>query len=284
MSLSDFFIDVKSLPDNMYGFVQLIFLLCAYGSILMHGSTLISDGSELLLLVPSLAGLVGSVVLPVLGAVPDGCIVLFSGMGPDAQNQLNVGVGTLAGSTVMLLTIPWFLSILGGRVSIVRGKPNYKSHPKLFSTNWIEALYATGVSTGSFVHTGSYIMIGTATTYLFLQVPGLIKYNSSVESVAHFEKNFAFVGFVVCMVFFVSYLVYQLHVSKQSNSAQADRRDQVVERSIGNGSITLMGALGKEFCESQLNNIVGGGASLNEYSHLVPDETKLKKLSVRYAL
>ena len=29
-------------------------------------------GSELLLLVPSLAGIVGSVVLPILGAVPDG--------------------------------------------------------------------------------------------------------------------------------------------------------------------------------------------------------------------
>lgn len=33
---------------------------------------MIGDGAELLLLVPSLAGLVGSCVLPVLGAVPDG--------------------------------------------------------------------------------------------------------------------------------------------------------------------------------------------------------------------
>lgn len=70
-------------------------------------SNMISDGSELLLLVPSLAGIVGSVVLPVLGAVPDGAIVLFSGMGDDAQEQLSVGVGALAGSTIMLLTIPW---------------------------------------------------------------------------------------------------------------------------------------------------------------------------------
>lgn len=68
---------------------------------------MISDGSELLLLVPSLAGVVGSVVLPVLGAVPDGAIVLFSGMGDDAQSELSVGVGALAGSTIMLLTIPW---------------------------------------------------------------------------------------------------------------------------------------------------------------------------------
>lgn len=29
------------------------------------------------------------------------------GLGPDAQQQLDVGIGALAGSTVMLLTVPW---------------------------------------------------------------------------------------------------------------------------------------------------------------------------------
>jgi hypothetical protein len=49
--------------------------------------------------------------------VPDGAIVLFAGMAPAnvVQKQLAVGVGTLAGSTIMLLTLPWFLSILAGR-------------------------------------------------------------------------------------------------------------------------------------------------------------------------
>ena len=58
-------------------------------------------GSELLLLVPSLAGIVGSVVLPILGAVPDGAIMLFSGLGPGAQEQMQVGVGALAGTRSM---------------------------------------------------------------------------------------------------------------------------------------------------------------------------------------
>tara|TARA_B110000091_G_C13514003_1_gene349620 strand:+ start:259 stop:459 length:201 start_codon:yes stop_codon:yes gene_type:complete len=53
----------------------------------------------------------GSVVLPVLGAIPDGMIVLFSGLGPDAAEQLSVGVGALAGSTIMLLTIPWYVIV-----------------------------------------------------------------------------------------------------------------------------------------------------------------------------
>jgi hypothetical protein len=40
-------------------------------------------------------------------------------------------VGALAGSTIMLLTIPWFLSIVGGRVHIdpTNGEPVYKCVP-----------------------------------------------------------------------------------------------------------------------------------------------------------
>ena len=70
-------------------------------------------------LVPAVMKLMtGSVVLPILGAVPDGCIVLFSGLGPNAEEELAVGIGALAGSTIMLLTLPWCLSIIGGRVDI----------------------------------------------------------------------------------------------------------------------------------------------------------------------
>lgn len=85
---------------------------------------MISNGSELLLLTPH-SGIIGSVILPVLGAIPDGMIILFSGIGKDAKSQVNVGVGALAGSTIMLLTIPWSLTILSGRVDVEKGKFNY---------------------------------------------------------------------------------------------------------------------------------------------------------------
>lgn len=87
MDIGSFFVDVKSLPETPAGFVQLLFLGGTYGYILCVASNMISDGSELLLLVPSMAGVIGSVVLPVLGAVPDGCMVLFSGLGPGAQGK-----------------------------------------------------------------------------------------------------------------------------------------------------------------------------------------------------
>ena len=145
--------------DWAWGLVQVLSLTFCYAYILFTATNMLSDGSELLLLVPSMAGIVGSVVLPLLAAVPDGAIlggksglsphvmavtlgglqagpaggstadgrartggayaqagscspspqagaiILFSGLGPDAQTRLPVGVGALAGSTVMLLTV-----------------------------------------------------------------------------------------------------------------------------------------------------------------------------------
>ncbi len=77
-------------------------------------------------------------------------------MGPDAQNQLAVGVGALAGSTIMLLTIPWFLSILGGRVDMdSTGRANYKKTPKLSQEN-IWSLQSSGISIAGSVQSGAW--------------------------------------------------------------------------------------------------------------------------------
>ena len=76
------------------GATGLAWLLISYGYVLYFASNLISEGSDLLLLIPSLAGLVGGVVLPFLGAVPDGAIMLFSGLGDveKAQETLSIGM------------------------------------------------------------------------------------------------------------------------------------------------------------------------------------------------
>ena len=37
--------------------------------------------------------------------------------------EVSVGVGALAGSTIMLLTATWFMGMLGGRVDMVNGVP-----------------------------------------------------------------------------------------------------------------------------------------------------------------
>ena len=162
MALKDLFIDVTTLPAGPYGAFQLLTLGCLYAYLLCYASNLISDGSELLLLVPAYASLVGSVVIPVLGAVPDGCIVLFSGLGDNAEEELSVGVGVLAGSTIMLLTMPWFLCILGGRVDINTGtgRPNYASkliQPDTDSCTSMTSLVETGISVNNIVRSSAKV-------------------------------------------------------------------------------------------------------------------------------
>lgn len=157
---------------SLAGFVQLCFLGLAYGMIITRASNLIADGTELLLLIPSIAPVIGSLVLPVLGAVPDGTIVLFSGMGPTDQvkKSLAVGVGALAGSTIMLLTVPWFLSILAGRVDLdLEGDAQYKKKKKL-SDETASFWTKTGVEPNQkSVRLAAQNMLITLLPYLFIQ-------------------------------------------------------------------------------------------------------------------
>ena len=48
-------------------------------------------------------------------------MILVSGLGDKAtaQKQISVGMGTLAGSTVLLLTVVWGVSLVVGRVDLV---------------------------------------------------------------------------------------------------------------------------------------------------------------------
>lgn len=101
--LTGLFADPTALQGGE-GLSQIIVLLLMYSYVLGKAAKMVADGSELLLLVPSFSGIVGSIILPILGQIPDAVMILFSGLGGDAQARLSVGAGTLAGSTVMLLT------------------------------------------------------------------------------------------------------------------------------------------------------------------------------------
>lgn len=64
--------------------------MLVYGYLLLQGANLLSDGSELLLEVLS-PGLIGGLLLPVLGALPDASVIAVSGLGAsagEAQEQV----------------------------------------------------------------------------------------------------------------------------------------------------------------------------------------------------
>ena len=258
--------------DWIFGFIQVLFLGACYGYVLYFSSNMLSEGSELLLLVPSLAGLVGSIVLPILGAVPDGAIMLFSGLGPDAQEQLSVGVGALAGSTIMLLTIPWGLAIFAGSVpigrtgqalygkkaiaaekarhairrgSVTAGRPPRTPPPK--------GLWGFGVSPGGTIKTNAALMVGTSLLYLIIQGPAFqfAKEGSEVnEEVANDEHWPSLVGLLATTAGFFFYLWAML---KQSgNEVQQKLVDEAMIKQLeSHASITLTGIIGPILAQSR---------------------------------
>jgi len=238
---------LPSIEPSDVGHTGLIWLFVSYGYVLFRASNLISEGSELLLLVPSLAGLVGGVVLPLLGAVPDGAIMLFSGMGDieKAQESLSVGIGALAGSTIMLLTIPWGLSVLAGRVNIVdsddgKKTANYsKAQRKLEAKPLVDQVSETGVSITQMIQNGANIMIFTTIPYFLIQGPAFFLHGGS-EQIASGEKNWALLGFLVCVFGFVYYLLIQLKASKADE--EKFHRMQVIADLLKKGKVSLSGA------------------------------------------
>lgn len=219
------FINAASLPNTAYGDMQLAELFVAYAYLLYIGCTFISNGAELLMLTPY-SKLVGSCILPVLGAVPDGAIVLFSGLGPNAQSSLDVGVGALAGSTVMLITIPWAVSIYGGLVNLdENGLPRYavaRGQPRLSPEN---NYWNSGVSVGAgyqIVLIMALWMLLTSLPYFVIEIGALVAESrhggitnqqdvddDEAKTLALQESATALLALILGIFFFVSYLFYQ---------------------------------------------------------------------------
>jgi len=245
---------IPAIDPSEVGTSGLAWLLISYGYMLYYASNLISEGSDLLLLVPSLAGLVGSVVLPLLGAIPDGAIMLFSGLGEveEAQEKLAVGVGALAGSTIMLLTVPWALSVYYGRVDFSGPdlEPNYKGNPKV--TEGISGK-ATGVDLSPEINHGARMMMLTTLPYFIIQGPAFFMTGDRAQ-MSEKEHWWSLAGFVFCFAFFVYYLFSQVKMS--NDSAHKLKRMAIIKESLKKGKMSLSGALGDQITYVEKKNEV----------------------------
>ncbi|CAB9500255.1 Sodium/calcium exchanger [Seminavis robusta] len=243
-----------SIEPSDVGVTGLLWLFGSYGYALYSASSLISEGSELLLMIPSMAGLVGGVVLPVLGAVPDGAIILFSGLGSieEAQESLAVGVGALAGSTIMLLTVTFALAIFGGRVDVdAGGTPNYTSKPKLTpKSSIIDEFMATGVATSKAVKQGGLIMAFTTIPFFLIQLPASFIHTPS-EDVSQAEHWWALTGLIICIVGLVAYMKKQLEFSNEGQDQE--KRVAAVKKLLLQGKVSLSGALGAAILEPDMH-------------------------------
>ena len=249
MALADLFPDTTTFPPTGYGIVQLIVMMVFYAIVLVRGARMVADGAELLQLVLNPA-LVGALVLPTLGALPDAAIVLFSGLGPDAQNQLDVGVGTLAGSSIMLLTLAWSAAAAAARVDIVRGEAVGYDATKRASRR-TRRCCDTGVALPvSLAWTGAG-MLATATPLVIVQV--------GVWSGAA-TAPCALAALICALVCLVAYCGMQLWLASAAD-AKAAAATTALHRQLAAGAISLATALHME------RGVTGGGDVTSHMLH-----------------
>ncbi|KAI5684466.1 hypothetical protein M9H77_05694 [Catharanthus roseus] len=175
------------------------FLILVYGYLMYLAAKFMSDGSEDLLEIIG-PGIVGGLILPVLSTLPDALIVLASGMNERkevAQVEVSVGMGLLAGSTIMALTIIWGSCIMAGKCDLVGSIAKDKQDTKGLS------LTESGVSTDIWTCYSARIMLASVIPFIIVQLPQLAR-TISISRLA------IMASLILSLSFLIGYCLYQV--------------------------------------------------------------------------
>lgn len=192
--------------EQTYGFMPCtttvagnLFLIIVYGYLMFLAATYLSSGSELLLEILG-PGLIGGLFLPILGALPDAMLILVSGLSgtaETAQSQVSVGIGLLAGSTVMLLTVIWGCCVLVGKCDIENSVAIDKKNTKEFSFT------GSGVSTDVWTCYAAIIMAASVIPFVVVQLPQVL-HSKSGRHLA------VLIALIISVSLLISYCLYQV--------------------------------------------------------------------------
>ncbi|WVZ72769.1 hypothetical protein U9M48_021178 [Paspalum notatum var. saurae] len=193
--------------EQSYGFLPCtttvlgnLFLALVYGFLMFKAATYLSSGSELLLEIMG-PGLVGGLLLPILGALPDALLVLVSGLSGSketAQSQVLIGMGLLAGSTVFLLTLLWGTCVVVGKCDLgPSGEAVDVTNTKGFS------LTATGITTDVQTSYAARIMGLSIIPFIIAQFPKMLKTH-------HGQRLAVLLALIVSFLLVLAYCLYQV--------------------------------------------------------------------------
>ncbi|XP_040987373.1 sodium/calcium exchanger NCL-like [Juglans microcarpa x Juglans regia] len=206
LNRSSSLISAESTCEQTYGFLPCtttvlgnIFLILVYGYLMFLSATYLSHGSELLLEILG-PGIIGGLFLPILGALPDAMLILVSGLSGStetAQSQVSVGMGLLAGSTIMLLTIIWGTCVIVGKCDLVDGVAQDAQDTKGFN------LTESGVSTDIWTSYAARIMLISVIPFLIVQILQVLGSTSG-------RHLAVLIALIVSLLLLISYCLYQV--------------------------------------------------------------------------
>ncbi|XP_011000237.1 PREDICTED: uncharacterized protein LOC105107867 isoform X3 [Populus euphratica] len=184
--------------EQLYGFLPCssnifghLFLIAVYEYMLFHGEGYLASGGEKIFRILG-PGVFGASAFQVLGALPESLILL--------------GVGLLAGTSILLLTVLWGTCVIVGSIQSSLPTISNTSSSRLFS--WL-----TGACVLSFIQFGVTTDLETSYTarimglsvipFLILQIPKI--FNSSSG-----EYLTILISLVVSVVSLLIYFFYQI--------------------------------------------------------------------------
>jgi len=164
---------------------------------------------------------------------------LFSGLKggtpEETKETLDVGVGALAGSTIMLITVPVCISIfLGSRKLDDEGKAMSAYEPIVPGSNKLVlkpvlpdscSVTKNGITALPSTPKGARWILYTGVTYLFIQIPSFFFHHDTDEGVKH-ERPWAIAGFVFAGILFFAYL-YAMSKDEDHIDLVEERRNHV---------------------------------------------------------
>ncbi|KAJ6966137.1 hypothetical protein NC652_003886 [Populus alba x Populus x berolinensis] len=193
--------------EQLYGFLPCssnifghLFLIAVYEYMLFHGEGYLASGGEKIFRILG-PGVFGASAFQVLGALPESLILLASGLlntREVAQESVSTGVGLLAGTSILLLTLLWGTCVIAG--SIQSSKPTISNTSSSRLLSWLTEF---GVTTDLETSYTARIMGLSVIPFLILQVPKIFNSNSG-------EHLTILTSLVVSVVSLLIYFFYQI--------------------------------------------------------------------------
>ncbi|KAK3030268.1 hypothetical protein RJ639_039851 [Escallonia herrerae] len=212
--------------EQMYGFLPCsntllghLFLVLVYEYLMIHGESYVAAGGERIFKILG-PGVFGASAFQVLGALPESLILLASGLSNSkelAQEYVFTGVGLLAGSTILVLTVIWGTCVIAGRRDFPssltspspRGSNPTQSRIKKLLSPLTDAGIITDMETSTTeknkeTSTTARIMALSVVPFIIILVPKIFHLSYSLQRIT--------IIFALCvsLVFLILYFIYQV--------------------------------------------------------------------------
>ncbi|XP_027926738.1 sodium/calcium exchanger NCL2-like isoform X1 [Vigna unguiculata] len=185
--------------DNVFGH---LFLILVYEYLLFHGESYLAKGGEQIFKILG-PGIFGASAFHILAALPESLILLVCGVVSNreiAEEYAMTGIGLLAGSSILLLTVVWGSCVIVGRQEFEHHSPAANSHHKT-----LKAFFTGyGITTDLETSYTARIMVCSVVPFAIMQIPKLFHFSSELRNVT------LLIALIITTVFLFLYFVYQI--------------------------------------------------------------------------